>query len=84
MLVILSTTIRVKNKHNDNIIVMIFVGKLYNLISGIFVVLLESPCECGIEPPGSISHGVSRFSSSSPKLKVNINFTSRLHRRPNR
>ena len=20
--------------------------------------LLESPCECGIEPPGSISHGV--------------------------
>ena len=21
--------------------------------------LLESPCECGIEPPGSISHGVS-------------------------
>jgi len=20
---------------------------------------LESPCECGIEPPGSISHGVS-------------------------
>ena len=22
-------------------------------------VLLESPCECGIEPPGSISHGVS-------------------------
>ena len=21
--------------------------------------LLESPCECGIEPPGPISHGVS-------------------------
>ena len=21
--------------------------------------LLESPCECGIEPPGSLSHGVS-------------------------
>ena len=21
----------------------------------------ESPCECGIEPPGSISHGVSLF-----------------------
>ena len=21
--------------------------------------LLESPCECGIEPPGFISHGVS-------------------------
>ena len=21
--------------------------------------LLESPCECGIEPPGSIIHGVS-------------------------
>ena len=21
---------------------------------------MESPCECGIEPPGSISHGVSR------------------------
>ena len=21
--------------------------------------LLESPCECGIEPPGSVSHGVS-------------------------
>ena len=21
--------------------------------------LLESPCHCGIEPPGSISHGVS-------------------------
>ena len=21
--------------------------------------LLESPCECGIEPPGSITHGVS-------------------------
>ena len=21
--------------------------------------ILESPCECGIEPPGSISHGVS-------------------------
>ena len=21
-------------------------------------VLLESPCECGIEPPGSINHGV--------------------------
>ena len=20
---------------------------------------LESPCECGVEPPGSISHGVS-------------------------
>ena len=20
--------------------------------------LMESPCECGIEPPGSISHGV--------------------------
>ena len=20
---------------------------------------MESPCECGIEPPGSISHGVS-------------------------
>ena len=23
--------------------------------------LLESPCECGIEPPGSISLGVSNF-----------------------
>ena len=22
-------------------------------------ILLESPCECGIEPPGSKSHGVS-------------------------
>ena len=23
--------------------------------------LLESPCECGIEPPGSIRHGVSYY-----------------------
>ena len=23
--------------------------------------LLESPCECGIEPPGFISHGVSKW-----------------------
>ena len=23
--------------------------------------LLESPCECGIEPPGSISHGVNYY-----------------------
>ena len=23
--------------------------------------LLESPCECGIEPPGSISHGLRYF-----------------------
>ena len=23
--------------------------------------LLESPCECGIEPPGSMSHGVSMY-----------------------
>ena len=30
----------------------IFKGKWYKL-------LLESPCECSIEPPGSISHGVS-------------------------
>ena len=22
--------------------------------------LLESPCECDIEPPGSISHGISK------------------------
>ena len=25
--------------------------------------LLESPCECGIEPPGSINHGVSYLGS---------------------
>ena len=32
MLIILTTTIRVKNKYNANIILIIFVGKLYNLI----------------------------------------------------
>ena len=39
MLVILTTTIRVKNTYNANIIVIIFVGKLYTLINGIFVSL---------------------------------------------
>ena len=34
------TTIRVKNKYNANIIVIMFVGKLYNLITGILVELL--------------------------------------------
>ena len=36
---ILTTTIRVKTKYNANIIVIIFLGKLYNLLSGIFVEL---------------------------------------------
>jgi hypothetical protein len=41
MLVIFTTTIiRVKNKYNANIIVIMFVGKLYNLINGILVELL--------------------------------------------
>ena len=34
MLMIFTTTIRVKNKYNANMIVIIFVGKMYNLISG--------------------------------------------------
>ena len=28
-------------------------------------ILLERPCECGIEPPGSINHGVIVITSSS-------------------
>ena len=32
MLVILTTTIRVRDKYSANIIVIIFVGKLYSLI----------------------------------------------------
>jgi len=39
MLVILTTTIRVRNNYSANIIVIIFVGKLYSLISGILVEL---------------------------------------------
>ena len=42
MLIIFTTTIRVKNKknkYNANIIVIMFVGKLYILISGILVEL---------------------------------------------
>ena len=39
MLVIFTTTIRVKNKYNANMIVIIFVGKLYNLISEMLVKL---------------------------------------------
>ena len=39
MLVILITAVRVRNKYCANIIVIMFVGKLYNLISGILVEL---------------------------------------------
>ena len=39
ILVILTTIIRVENKYNANIIVMIVVANLYNLIRGIFVEL---------------------------------------------
>ena len=41
-LVILTTTIRIRNKYNANMIVIIFVGKLYNLISGMLVELFIS------------------------------------------
>ena len=38
--------------------------------------LLESPCECGIEPPGSIRHGVSRQYGAAPlQDKVNPEFS---------
>ena len=30
-----------------------------NWVDSAHLGLLEGPCECGIEPPGSISHGVS-------------------------
>ena len=30
-----------------------------NLVDSAYDRLLESPCQCGIEPPGSITHGVS-------------------------
>ena len=39
MLIILITTIRVRNRYNTNMTIMIFVGKLYNLISGLLVEL---------------------------------------------
>jgi len=39
MLVIFTTSIRVRNRYNASIIVIIFVGKLYNLINGILVKL---------------------------------------------
>ena len=41
ILVILTTTNKVNNQYNANIIVMIFVGKLHNLISGIIVELFK-------------------------------------------
>ena len=31
---------------------------------------MESPCECGIEPPGSISHGVSLISNDEVSTDV--------------
>ena len=34
--------------------------------------MLDSPCECGIEPPGSISHGVSKTYSKDTLRKDNI------------
>ena len=34
------------------------VGSYKSQIYFLFILLLESPCECGIEPPGSISYGV--------------------------
>ena len=33
-------------------------------------VIILSPCECGIEPPGSISHGVSNKDSYSTYLQI--------------
>ena len=40
------------------------IGLTIGIIAGLLQVkhynnILESPCECGIEPPGCISHGVS-------------------------
>ena len=45
---------------------------------------MESPCECGIEPPGSISHGVSEVichtwshvSSTSNRDNNKVNYVS--------
>jgi hypothetical protein len=39
MLVIFTTTIKVKNRYNASIIVIILVGKLYSLINGTLVKL---------------------------------------------
>ena len=36
-------------------------------------VLFEGPCECGIEPPGSIGHGVSKL------LYLYTRYISRIH-----
>ena len=33
---------------------------------------MESPCECGIEPPDSISHGVSSSSSSNSSSSSSV------------
>ena len=33
---------------------------------------MESPCECGIEPPGSISHGVSYLYAGLLNLEKSI------------
>ena len=33
--------------------------------------LLEGPCECSIEPPGSISHGVSYVGNCWSNINVN-------------
>ena len=33
---------------------------------------MESPCECGIEPPGSISHGVNTMGAAPVFIKKRI------------
>ena len=33
---------------------------------------MESPCECGIEPPGTISHGISKPTGKRRRWEDNI------------
>ena len=42
--------------------------------------MLESPCECGIEPPGSISHGVrvSVFNVSNCLMNIEMFLSARI------
>ena len=33
---------------------------------------MESPCECGIEPPGSISHGLRRRWEDNIRMNLEV------------